>query len=61
MPGDYERRRVFFSLSTSLSPVRLVADVGQVHALMMGRSHHDALKDLMNKKEIVGDLLNQLR
>lgn len=34
---------------------------GQVRALTLGRPHRDALKELMNKKEIVGDLLNQLR
>lgn len=33
----------------------------QVRALTLGRPHHDALKELMNKKELVGDLLNQLR
>lgn len=33
----------------------------EVRALTMGRPHHDALKELMNKKELVGDLLNQLR
>jgi hypothetical protein len=33
----------------------------QVRALTLGRPHRNALKELMNKKEIVGDLLNQLR
>lgn len=33
----------------------------EVHALAKGRPHRDKLKELMHKKEVVGDLFNQLR
>lgn len=50
-------------LVSSVGPVskRCVCRFCQVRALTLGRPHHDALKELINKKEIVGDLLNQLR
>lgn len=41
------------------APPRLLCT--QVRALTLGWPHRNALKELMNKKEIVGDLLNQLR
>ncbi len=47
-------------VSFSSTPARRLLYL-QVRALTLGRPHHDALKDLINKKEIVGDLLNQLR
>lgn len=33
----------------------------EVAAMALGRPHRDELKQLMTKKEIVGDLLNHLR
>lgn len=33
----------------------------EIEALAVGREHRRALKELMNKKELVGDLFNNLR
>lgn len=33
----------------------------EIDALARGRPHRDKLKELMNKKEVIGDVFNQLR
>ncbi|GFH16963.1 uncharacterized protein HaLaN_13489, partial [Haematococcus lacustris] len=33
----------------------------EIDSLALGRPHRDQLKEMMNKKELVGDVFNQLR